>query len=69
MLTLLKRTQVWSMKKGRLAVGREHLIAQGIPALSAPDITLNGLCMCPYRNLLDALSEPDLKSLAGNAIC
>ena len=67
LMTLLTRSSIWSFKKNRVALGEEHLAAQGVPVFE--NCTVNGLFQCPYKSMLPPLSQAALRSLAGNAIC
>lgn len=66
--TLLRRTKYWSAKKQRPMLGLESLVAQGVPVF--PEVCSHGgLFECPYASVLHKLSDGQLRSLAGNAIC
>jgi len=65
--TLLRETAVWSEKKQRMLVGQGHVVAQGI--LGFPNLTHEGLSVCPYAEASVTMPQTFMKELAGNAIC
>ena len=62
--TLTRVFSPWSSTKERIALGREHLLMQGVP--SYPD-QVSAPYACPFLKVIPDLSEATLKSLAGNA--
>ena len=71
LLTLLTRSVMWSIRRGRPLLGDEALLAQGVDrfgySMREQEKPASAVFECPYSHL--ELNEASKAKLAGNAIC